>query len=171
MTHHGTPLKRMGLDLRDTQIAGKRMDFGALLRRCARWDFSVSSNRAVHARVGARVSGAVRDARDRLPAQRPARHRLAGGRRRRARRARASRTAGSPCSTRRRTASTARATSRRWTSPRSPTASAPDHVLLARLHYFYGADPVLRRLHDEGRIRDVSRHPSIESCAWPRTCW
>ena len=45
------------------------------------------------------------------------------------------------------------------------------HVLLARLHYFYGADPVLRRLHDEGRIRDVGRIPRSRRCAWPRTCW
>ena len=44
MTHHGTPLKTMGMDLEDTPIAGARMDFDALLRRCERWDFSVSSN-------------------------------------------------------------------------------------------------------------------------------
>jgi CDP-glycerol glycerophosphotransferase len=43
-THHGTPLKKMGLDLRDAQVAGKRMDFDRLLRRCSRWDYSVSSN-------------------------------------------------------------------------------------------------------------------------------
>ena len=41
-------------------------------------------------------------------------------------------------------------------------ALGPDHVLLARLHYFYGADPFLRRLHQAGRIRDVAAHPSVE---------
>src|SRR4051794_29092895 len=44
MTHHGTPLKRMGLDLRDSDREGRTTDFAALLRRCSRWDFSVSSN-------------------------------------------------------------------------------------------------------------------------------
>ena len=45
-THHGTPLKKMGLDLRDAQFAGKQghMDFDKLLRRCARWDYSVTAN-------------------------------------------------------------------------------------------------------------------------------
>jgi CDP-glycerol glycerophosphotransferase len=43
-THHGTPLKRMGLDLREAFVAGQQMDFDALLRRCSRWDYSLSSN-------------------------------------------------------------------------------------------------------------------------------
>jgi CDP-glycerol glycerophosphotransferase len=38
----------------------------------------------------------------------------------------------------------------------------PGHVVLARLHYFYGEDPVLRRLHREGRVVDVAAHPSVE---------
>lgn len=42
MTHHGTPLKRMGLDERLSPVA--RMDWAALMRRCARWDYSVSAN-------------------------------------------------------------------------------------------------------------------------------
>jgi CDP-glycerol glycerophosphotransferase len=44
-THHGTPLKRMGLDLRDAAGAGQRTNFRALIRRCSAWDFSVSANR------------------------------------------------------------------------------------------------------------------------------
>src|SRR5215213_80844 len=44
MTHHGTPLKRMGMDLQHAAGAGSRMDFAALMRRCARWDYSISSN-------------------------------------------------------------------------------------------------------------------------------
>jgi CDP-glycerol glycerophosphotransferase len=43
-THHGTPLKKMGLDLRGAFSAGSRMNFDLLLRRCARWDYSVTSN-------------------------------------------------------------------------------------------------------------------------------
>jgi CDP-glycerol glycerophosphotransferase len=42
MTHHGTPLKRMGLDERLSPAT--KMDFAALMRRCARWDYSVSAN-------------------------------------------------------------------------------------------------------------------------------
>jgi CDP-glycerol glycerophosphotransferase len=44
MTHHGTPLKKMGLDQRQSVVAGERMDFAALLKRCAKWDYSVSAN-------------------------------------------------------------------------------------------------------------------------------
>jgi CDP-glycerol glycerophosphotransferase len=44
MTHHGTPLKKMGLDQQQSAVASERMDFAALLKRCARWDYSVSSN-------------------------------------------------------------------------------------------------------------------------------
>jgi CDP-glycerol glycerophosphotransferase len=43
-THHGTPLKKMGLDLRDAFVAGSRMNFDLLLHRCARWDYSITSN-------------------------------------------------------------------------------------------------------------------------------
>jgi CDP-glycerol glycerophosphotransferase len=44
MTHHGTPLKHMGLDLRGKDVPDGRIDFDALLRRCARWDFSLAAN-------------------------------------------------------------------------------------------------------------------------------
>ncbi len=44
MTHHGTPLKRMGVDLREVPGAAERTDFDGLLRRCARWDYSVAAN-------------------------------------------------------------------------------------------------------------------------------
>ncbi|MEY9849337.1 CDP-glycerol glycerophosphotransferase (TagB/SpsB family)/glycosyltransferase involved in cell wall biosynthesis [Streptacidiphilus sp. BW17] len=44
-THHGTPVKRMGLDLQDYPAAGHAIDFGKLLQRVDRWDYSLSSNR------------------------------------------------------------------------------------------------------------------------------
>jgi CDP-glycerol glycerophosphotransferase (TagB/SpsB family)/glycosyltransferase involved in cell wall biosynthesis len=44
-THHGTPVKKMGLDLQDYPVAAADMDFGALLRRVDRWDYSLTSNR------------------------------------------------------------------------------------------------------------------------------
>ncbi|NBM15762.1 bifunctional glycosyltransferase family 2 protein/CDP-glycerol:glycerophosphate glycerophosphotransferase [Streptomyces sp. GC420] len=43
-THHGTPLKTMGLD-QQKYPASTSMNFGDLLRRCDRWDYSLSSNR------------------------------------------------------------------------------------------------------------------------------
>lgn len=42
-THHGTPIKTMGLD-QQYHPAGADLDYEALLRRCDAWDFSVSAN-------------------------------------------------------------------------------------------------------------------------------
>ncbi|GAA2138275.1 hypothetical protein GCM10009802_47690 [Streptomyces synnematoformans] len=44
-THHGTPLKKMGLDLADHPAAAAGMDFEALMTRVDRWDYSLSANR------------------------------------------------------------------------------------------------------------------------------
>jgi CDP-glycerol glycerophosphotransferase (TagB/SpsB family)/glycosyltransferase involved in cell wall biosynthesis len=44
-THHGTPVKKMGLDLQDYPVASADMDFAALMRRVDRWDYSLTSNR------------------------------------------------------------------------------------------------------------------------------
>ena len=52
MTHHGTPLKQMGLDLRDTPIAGRRMDFDALLRRVDAVGLQRLPERVLDARSG-----------------------------------------------------------------------------------------------------------------------
>ncbi|OIJ86369.1 CDP-glycerol--poly(glycerophosphate) glycerophosphotransferase [Streptomyces sp. MUSC 14] len=43
-THHGTPLKRMGLDQMEHPAAAKGLDFDALLGRIDKWDYSVSAN-------------------------------------------------------------------------------------------------------------------------------
>ncbi|NES56111.1 bifunctional glycosyltransferase family 2 protein/CDP-glycerol:glycerophosphate glycerophosphotransferase [Micromonospora sp. PPF5-6] len=43
-THHGTPVKVMGLDQQRYPMGATGMDFAKLLRRVDRWDFSVSSN-------------------------------------------------------------------------------------------------------------------------------
>ncbi|MGW1029898.1 CDP-glycerol glycerophosphotransferase family protein [Streptomyces sp. NPDC002577] len=43
-THHGTPLKRMGLDQRDFPAAAQGLDFRTLLERVDRWDYSLSAN-------------------------------------------------------------------------------------------------------------------------------
>ncbi|GAA2804411.1 bifunctional glycosyltransferase/CDP-glycerol:glycerophosphate glycerophosphotransferase [Kitasatospora paracochleata] len=43
-TQHGTPLKAMGMDLRDRPGAADGMDFDRLLEGVARWDYLVSPN-------------------------------------------------------------------------------------------------------------------------------
>jgi len=43
-THHGTPVKTMGLDLVDATYGRKRMNFDRLVERVAKWDLSVSQN-------------------------------------------------------------------------------------------------------------------------------
>ena len=44
-THHGTPVKKMGLDLQEYPAAAGDLDFAKLLERVDRWDYSLSSNR------------------------------------------------------------------------------------------------------------------------------
>ncbi|OAH10075.1 CDP-glycerol glycerophosphotransferase family protein [Streptomyces jeddahensis] len=44
MTHHGTPLKRMGLDQREFPVVSKGFNFRGLLARVDKWDYSVSAN-------------------------------------------------------------------------------------------------------------------------------
>ncbi|WP_441249160.1 bifunctional glycosyltransferase/CDP-glycerol:glycerophosphate glycerophosphotransferase [Kitasatospora sp. McL0602] len=43
-TQHGTPLKTMGMDLRDHPVAADGMDFDRLLEAVGRWDYLVSPN-------------------------------------------------------------------------------------------------------------------------------
>lgn len=44
MTHHGTPLKKMGMDQLDHPAAVRDDDFAGQMRRADRWDFSVTAN-------------------------------------------------------------------------------------------------------------------------------
>ena len=44
-TQHGTPLKTLGLDLRDYPAAAAGMNFERLVEHCGTWDFLVSPNR------------------------------------------------------------------------------------------------------------------------------
>ncbi|BCJ37472.1 glycosyl transferase [Actinocatenispora thailandica] len=43
-THHGTPLKAMGVDMRNSPILARQNDFAALLGKCDRWDYSISTS-------------------------------------------------------------------------------------------------------------------------------
>jgi CDP-glycerol glycerophosphotransferase len=159
MTHHGTPLKRMGMDLSDAP--GKRRNLAGVLRRSARWDFSVSANpfttvifeRAYPTRYETLETGYPRN--DALvTATEEDVRRIRGelgieeGKR----------------------VVLYAPTHREYLDDPTPPLDlatlaeglGDDHVVMARLHYFHDEHPALRKLHDEGRILDVAGHPSIE---------
>ncbi len=161
MTHHGTPLKRMGLDLRYAHHASRRHDFAAMLERSRRWDFSVSSNR--HSTlVWERVYPVPFET---LEVGYPRNDALANATEEDAQRLRASLgiTPGQ-------TAVLYAPTHREYRSGYEPAldlgrlaaALGDDHVVLARQHYFYDADPLVRDLHRAGRLLDVASHASVE---------
>jgi CDP-glycerol glycerophosphotransferase len=158
MTHHGTPLKRMGMDLVD---APGRRNLAGVLRRSERWDFSVSANafstlvweRAYPTRYESLETGYPRnDALANATTEDVLRIRAQLGI------AEGMRTV--------LYAPTHREYRDDPTPPLDLAALAgglgDDHVVMARLHYFHDEHPALRELHREGRIRDVATHPSIE---------
>ncbi|MEV7082886.1 CDP-glycerol glycerophosphotransferase family protein [Streptomyces sp. NPDC093516] len=161
-THHGTPLKRMGLDQMAYPAAAQGLDFQALLERIDKWDFSVSANshttrmweRAYPSRyvsldhgyprndvyytAGAAEIRAVRDRLGIAPGRRAVLY-----------------------------APTHRDYEAGWT-PRLDLAALADRlgdgtVLLVRGHYFYGgAASPLTNLRRTGRIIDVSSYDPVE---------
>ncbi|MFD8154553.1 CDP-glycerol glycerophosphotransferase family protein [Streptomyces sp. NPDC059720] len=161
-THHGTPLKRMGLDQMAFPAAAQGLDFKALLERIDKWDYSVSANshttrmweRAYPARyvsldhgyprndvyytAGAAEIRAVRDLLGIAPGRRAVLY-----------------------------APTHRDYEAGWT-PRLDLAALADRlgedtVLLVRGHYFYGgAASPLTNLRRTGRIIDVSSYDPVE---------
>ncbi|MFH8792156.1 CDP-glycerol glycerophosphotransferase family protein [Streptomyces sp. NPDC017941] len=164
-THHGTPLKRMGLDQLDHPAAAKGLNFHDLLARVDRWDYSVSSNshstqmwqraypsRYVELDYGyprndvyyTATAADVRAVRERLG--------IAPGRRALL------------------YAPTHRDYEATWT-PRLDLAALADRlgedtVLLVRGHYFYGgAASPLTSLRRSGRLVDVSTYDPVEDLA------
>ncbi|MFF4491634.1 CDP-glycerol glycerophosphotransferase family protein [Streptomyces sp. NPDC001544] len=161
-THHGTPLKRMGLDQMRHPAAAQGMDFAALLARVDKWDYSVSANshstrmweRAypsrytsldygyprndVYYRCDARGVRAVRERLGIAPGRRAVLY-----------------------------APTHRDYEAGWT-PRLDLAALADRlgedtVLLVRAHYFYGgAASPLAGLRRAGRVVDVSAYDPVE---------
>lgn len=159
-THHGTPLKTMGLDQADYP-ASTNMDMADLLRRCDRWDYSLTSNRH-STTVWERVypcsytsletgyprndvlinAGAEEVAR--------ARHELGAA-------------DGSKVFL---YTPTHREYQKEF-SPRIDLAKlaeelGPDVTLLVRGHYFYKPTGKLAELQASGRVIDVSAHPCVE---------
>jgi CDP-glycerol glycerophosphotransferase len=161
-THHGTPLKRMGIDQMAYPAAAQGLDFQALLERIDKWDYSVSANshttrmweRAypshyvsldhgyprndVYYTAGAEDIRAVRDRLGIAPGRRAVLY-----------------------------APTHRDYEAGWT-PRLDLAALADRlgddtVLLVRGHYFYGgAASPLTNLRRTGRIVDVSSYDPVE---------
>ena len=157
-THHGTPLKKMGLDLRDAYFAGQQghMDFEKLLRRSRRWDYSISAN-AFSTAVWKRAYPL--DDRT-LEVGYPRNDALANASESEVASIRASLGLESE-----RTAILYAPTHREYAESYVPTLDVgrlardlgPGFVVLNRVHYFYREVPS----HDSGVV-DVSSHPSIE---------
>ncbi|MEU2716740.1 CDP-glycerol glycerophosphotransferase family protein [Streptomyces sp. NPDC007205] len=161
-THHGTPLKRMGLDQMEHPAAAKGLDFDALLTRIDKWDYSVSANshstrmweRAYPARYTSLDHGYPRN--DVFYSATAADVRAARAR------------LGIP---RGKTAVLYAPTHRDYEAgftPRLDLAELADRlgentVLLVRAHYFYGgAASPLTGLRRSGRIIDVSSYDPVE---------
>ncbi len=161
-TQHGTPLKKMGIDLQQFPVGAARMNFRALLRRCDRWDFLLSANR-FSSEVWERSypsayitleTGYPRN--DRLVRATPAdrvemRQRL-----------------NLPENT---TVVLYAPTFRDWSRKTfTPPVQLGDfcrrlgdgYTVLVRGHYFTGSDPALESLERSGVLRDVSSYPTIE---------
>lgn len=159
-THHGTPLKTMGLD-QQKYPASTSMDFDRLLQRCDRWDYSLSSNRfstavwervypcsAVSLETGyprndillSSTAEDVREAREALGLREGT------------------------------TAFLYMPTHREYQRGFVPRIDleqlaerlGPDVTLMVRGHYFYKSSARLDALRSDGRIIDVSDHPSVE---------
>jgi CDP-glycerol glycerophosphotransferase (TagB/SpsB family) len=161
MTHHGTPVKTMGLDLRGTPVAGRRMDFDALVRRCRRWDFSISQN----AFTTPHWERAFPFDYESLEVGYPRNDVLANATEEDVRRIRAE-LGIEPGQTAILYAPTHREHHAGYTPvldlARFAEGLGPEHVVLARAHYFYDPGRLLRELHEAGRVRDVAAHPSVE---------
>ncbi|MFE3106228.1 CDP-glycerol glycerophosphotransferase family protein [Kitasatospora indigofera] len=160
-TQHGTPLKMMGMDLRDHPVAADGMDFDRLREAVGRWDYLVSPNphtsehfaRAFPGHYEMLDTGYPRN--DRLANTTPAE--VAAMRER----------FGLPEG---RTAVLYAPTHREGQGAFLPLdveelarRLGPDFTLLVRAHYFVTGGPGdLVTGEDAAEIRDVSKHPTVE---------
>nr|WSW69263.1 bifunctional glycosyltransferase family 2 protein/CDP-glycerol:glycerophosphate glycerophosphotransferase [Streptomyces sp. NBC_00995] len=159
-THHGTPLKTMGLDQADYP-ASTNMDMADLLRRCDRWDYSLTSNRH-STTVWERVYPCSYTS---LETGYPRNDVLVNAGAEEVTRAR--RELGMADGS---TVFLYTPTHREYQkefSPRIDLAKlaeelGPDVTLLVRGHYFYKPTGRLAELQASGRVIDVSAHPCVE---------
>jgi CDP-glycerol glycerophosphotransferase len=162
MTHHGTPLKVMGMDQLDHPATVRDTDLAGQMRRADRWDFSITAN--AHTTIA--WERAYPCAYETLEVGYPRNDRLATA------------TAAEVAAQRERLgiAPGRRAvlyvpTHREWLPNGTPVldverlagALGPETVLLVRAHYFdLGADQSGRRWTGGDRIVDVSGYPTVE---------
>ncbi|MDX3215078.1 CDP-glycerol glycerophosphotransferase family protein [Streptomyces sp. ME02-6991-2B] len=160
-THHGTPLKKMGIDQQRYPASARGMSFRRLLERVDRWDYSLSSNPHSseiwervypsswqHLETGYPRNDVFLTAGAAEVAHARAALGIAPGR----------------------TAVLYAPTTRDYQRDFVPRldvervcrALGENFVLLTRVHYFHGEDARLKALHEEGLLIDVSRHPSVE---------
>ncbi len=160
MTHHGTPLKAMGLDQQDHPAGVKDADFVAQMRRADRWDFSVTANaftteqweRAYPCRYETLEVGYPRN--DRLARATP--DEVAAMREK----------LGIPAG---KTAVLYAPTHREWHAGNQMVLDVddfaarlgPDYVVLVRAHYFY-VKPGGTAVAGAGQLIDVSAYPVVE---------
>ncbi|MFC8081625.1 CDP-glycerol glycerophosphotransferase family protein [Streptomyces sp. NPDC057340] len=159
-THHGTPLKTMGLDQQKFP-ASTDMDFAKLLQRCDRWDYSISANHFSTV-IWERVYPCSYTT---LETGYPRNDVLvnAGSEEVRAARAALGLADGTKAFL---YMPTHREYQPGFTPPldlgRFARELGPDVTLLVRGHYFYGNSPHVNELRRTGRIIDVSGHPRVE---------
>ncbi|GAB3817232.1 bifunctional glycosyltransferase/CDP-glycerol:glycerophosphate glycerophosphotransferase [Micromonospora zhanjiangensis] len=159
-THHGTPVKVMGLDQQRYPIGAVGMDFEKLLRRIDRWDFSISSN-TFSTQMWERAYPAEYET---LETGYPRNDRLATATARDAAQARA-RIGLGPEERVVLYAPTHREHLPGYRPPFEPErfvdALGPNARLLMRSHYFHDRDPGAAIAAGD-RVLDVSGHPSVE---------
>jgi CDP-glycerol glycerophosphotransferase len=162
MTHHGTPLKKMGLDQVDHPAGATDKRFAAQMKRADRWDFSVTSN--AHTTIA--WDGAYPCRYETLEVGYPRNDRLATAK------------PAEAAAIRRRLGIAPdekvvlyAPTHREWLPPGAPLMDVedfahrlgPGHVLLVRAHYFHV--PPRRGGGDfprVGQLIDVSAYPVVE---------
>ncbi|EDY42413.1 bifunctional glycosyltransferase/CDP-glycerol:glycerophosphate glycerophosphotransferase [Streptomyces sp. SPB074] len=160
-THHGTPLKKMGLDQRDYPVS-TGMDFTKLMERVDRWDYSLSSN-GYSTRIWERVYPSNYTT---LESGYPRNDVLVNATADDVRAARAELGLGEGT-----TAFLYMPTHRdyeREFHPRLDLAAlaarlGPDTAILVRGHYFYDTSGPLAGQHGSARVIDVSAHPRVET--------
>lgn len=160
-THHGTPLKTMGLDLRGAYVASGRMNFDRLLKRAARWDYSISSNE-FSTRIWKRVYPVPFET---LEVGYPRNDALVN-----AVQADVDRIRGELGIVPGQCAVLFAPTHREYLPAYVPTLDlarlanelGPEYVILKRAHYFYDGEVEPEEQSRSGNILDVTSHPSIE---------
>jgi CDP-glycerol glycerophosphotransferase len=168
-THHGTPLKTMGLDLRDAYMEGRGMNFERLLRRAARWDYSISQN-VFSTLVWERTYPTRYES---LEIGYPRNDVLANATEEDVERARSE--LGLEPGTR---SILFAPTHREYQADYQPTVDigdlaeelGPEFTILLRLHYFYGERTPPTAGSGAARILDVTTHPSIEELCLAADC-